>query len=44
MAGPGVVCAAAEGRAALLAGETGVPELDMVPPDFNLAEDEGTGR
>jgi hypothetical protein len=38
------VCAAAEGKAALLAGDTGVPELDVAPPDFNFAEDEGTGR
>lgn len=44
MAGPGVVCAAAEGKAALLAGATGVPELEVAPPDLSLADDEGTGR
>ena len=44
IAGPGVVCAAAEGIAALFAGDTGVPELDVAPPDLSFADEEGTGR
>jgi hypothetical protein len=28
----------------LLGGDTGVPELDVAPPDFSFADDEGTGR
>ena len=42
--GPGVVCAAAEGNAAWLGGEVGVPELEVAPADLSFAEDDGTGR
>lgn len=43
--GPEAVCEAAEGRAALLGGEVGVPvDVCSLPADFNLAVDDGMGR
>jgi hypothetical protein len=39
-----MVCAAVEGVAAKFGGDVGVPELDVEPGVFSLADAEGTGR
>ena len=41
--GPGVVCAAVDGKAELEGGDWGIPLADVPIFDFNLADADGTG-